>query len=128
MKSSNATSRPFPPAPLTMMMLGSAPARPSPMRSYTDVPPPSHAAPEGPPPRYPHVRAALNALARQHKPRDAADDDEATSPRVGAETHSAVVALLEDEDDEQLQAVLRETFGVPNHEVVGITDRAVAAH
>jgi hypothetical protein len=111
------------PFDLAATMLASMPARPSPMRSFTDFPTPTPTPmAEGPPPRFPHVRAALNSLARQHKPLDpddaaAAGDDDAASPRVSADTLAAAVGLLEDEDEDGLQALLRATFGLAPDEV-----------
>jgi hypothetical protein len=109
----------FPPlrscARLDFAMLASVSSRPPPMRSFTDAPTPTP-PPEGPPPRFPHVRAALNALAKQHKPLET-DDDEVDHSRVSNDLLNQIAALLEEEDDEGLQTALKETFGVPSDEV-----------
>jgi hypothetical protein len=100
-------------------MLANVPSRPPPVRSFTDAPTPSHAPPEGPPPRYPHVRATLNALAKIHKPleHDSDDDELADHTRVTTDSLTVFTGLLEEENDEGLQTALKDMFGVPEDEV-----------
>lgn len=85
---------------------------------------------EGPMPRFPHVRAALSAIAKQYKPTEL--DDEAGGDdlnRVNTATVSKVVNLLEEEDEDQLQALLKETYAIlDDTEVCLATDQVEETH
>jgi hypothetical protein len=74
---------------------------------------------------FPHTRAQLSAIARQYKPlpSDAYDpepDDDIS--RVSAEFVEQVVALLVDEREDELKAVLKSTYGMDD-EMVGVRSR-----
>jgi hypothetical protein len=66
------------------------------------------------PPRFPHTRAQLTAIARQYRPLDNYDDDnEDDSSRVTSTLVARVASLLDAEREEDLKTLLKETFG-PN--------------
>ena len=66
------------------------------------------------PPRFPHTRAQLTAIARQYRPLDNYDDDnEDDSGRVTSSLVARVASLLDAEREEDLKNLLKETFG-PN--------------
>lgn len=72
-------------------------------------------------PKFPHTRAQLAAIARLHKP------DSFTGDPEGGELSSAnsslvarVVNLLDDEREDELKGLLRETFGPIGSEEVRI--------
>ena len=70
-------------------------------------------------PRYPHTRAQLSSLARQYKPLDNVDSDLEIDdiPRVSSSFVKRVVAMLIDEREDDLQTLLRESFGM-DHQTV----------
>lgn len=88
--------------------------------------------PNGPeirPPKYPHTRAQLSALARQFKPVDSFDSDIEGDdiPRVSSSFVNRVVAMLVDEREDDLQALLTDAFGM-DHETVRCCRAALAGY
>ncbi|ESK97727.1 zinc finger ccch type domain containing protein [Moniliophthora roreri MCA 2997] len=72
------------------------------------------------PPKFPHTRAQLAAFARQHKPSDSYDSDaEALDDlgRVSSSFVNKVVSLLGDEREDELKALLKETYGFDDQSV-----------
>lgn len=69
--------------------------------------------------KFPHTRAQLAAIARQHKLADTnepeTDPDELN--RVPTSLVNKVVSLLVDENEDEVKALLKETFDV-DHETV----------
>ncbi|KAF8885020.1 hypothetical protein BD779DRAFT_1801509 [Infundibulicybe gibba] len=65
-------------------------------------------------PKFPHTRAQLSAIARQHKPLDSYDSDAETDDlnRVTSLLVNKVVALLVDEQEDELKILLKETYGI----------------
>ncbi|EKM50388.1 uncharacterized protein PHACADRAFT_152320 [Phanerochaete carnosa HHB-10118-sp] len=73
--------------------------------------------------RFPHTRAQLTAIARQHRPLDNYDDDSDNDPnRVSTALVNKVASLLDAEREEDLKNLLTETFG-PN-----IDDEELTSH
>lgn len=64
------------------------------------------------PPRLPHTRAQLTAIARQYRPLDNYEDDnEEGSNRITSALVARVASLLEAEREEDLKNLLRDSFG-----------------
>lgn len=66
------------------------------------------------PPRFPHTRAQLTAIARQYRPLDNYDDDnddESNPSRITSAFVTRVAALLDSEREEELKTLLKDTFG-----------------
>lgn len=70
------------------------------------------------PQRFPHTRAQLAAIARQHKDSYDSDADDDIGSRLSSEFVSRIVSLLDAEHEEQLKAALRASYP-------GIEDEAV---
>ena len=67
--------------------------------------------------KFPHTRAQLSAIARQYKPLEMYDvnsSDEAGDEfnRVSSSLVNRVVALLVDEQEEDLKTLLKRTYGL----------------
>ena len=64
------------------------------------------------PPRFPHTRAQLTSIARQYRPLDNYDDelDDGTN-RITSAFVARVASLLEDEREDELKTLLKDTFG-----------------
>lgn len=70
-------------------------------------------------PKFPHTRAQLSLIARQHKPLDSVDSDvdgEEFS-RVSPTLVSRVVALLVEEKEDELKVFLKKTYGMDDDTV-----------
>ncbi|KAG6890301.1 hypothetical protein C0995_009507 [Termitomyces sp. Mi166 len=67
-------------------------------------------------PKFPHTRAQLSAIARQHKPLETYDGPDEFN-RVSSSFVNRVVALLVDEQEEELKALLKSTYGVDDETV-----------
>lgn len=64
------------------------------------------------PPRFPHTRAQLTAIARQYRPLDNYEDDhEDGSNRITSALVARVASLLDAEREEDLKNLLRDSFG-----------------
>ncbi|KAF8074760.1 hypothetical protein FPV67DRAFT_1407991 [Lyophyllum atratum] len=65
-------------------------------------------------PKFPHTRAQLSAIARQHKPLDNYDSDADSDEfnRVPSSLVNRVAALLADEQEDELKALLKGTYGM----------------
>ncbi|KAI0788809.1 hypothetical protein C8Q75DRAFT_719055 [Abortiporus biennis] len=64
------------------------------------------------PPRFPHTRAQLVAIARQYRPMDTYDDDDDDSSYlVTSSLVARVAALLDNEREDELKNLLKDTFG-----------------
>lgn len=78
-------------------------------------------------PRFPHTRAQLSSIARQHKPLDTRFDSRVDScdsdvegddaPRVSNSFVNKVVALLDHEHAEELKDLLKETYPMDEESV-----------
>ncbi|KAG6868794.1 hypothetical protein C0993_010424 [Termitomyces sp. T159_Od127] len=70
-------------------------------------------------PKFPHTRAQLSAIARQYKPLETYDNS--TDPdefnRVSSSWVNRVVVLLADEQEEELKALLKGTYGMDDEVV-----------
>ncbi|EGN92263.1 hypothetical protein SERLA73DRAFT_173022 [Serpula lacrymans var. lacrymans S7.3] len=66
--------------------------------------------------RFPHTRAQLSSIARQHKPLEGYDSDAEgdDTTRVSSSLVNKVVALLDGEHEDELKALLKDAFGVDN--------------
>ncbi|KAI0629184.1 hypothetical protein C8Q77DRAFT_1161369 [Trametes polyzona] len=64
------------------------------------------------PPRFPHTRAQLAAIARQYKP-DAYGDAESDVSAISSSFVGRVVGLLDGEREDEVKSLLKDTFG-PN--------------
>lgn len=67
--------------------------------------------------KFPHTRAQLQAIARQH--RDSCDSDAEVEDqgRVDSSMVAKVVALLDQEDEEHLKSFLKDTYTIDNETV-----------
>lgn len=64
------------------------------------------------PPRFPHTRAQLTAIARQYRPLDNYDEEgDDDSGRVSSALVARVASLLDAEHEEELKNLLRDSFG-----------------
>lgn len=72
-------------------------------------------------PKFPHTRAQLSAIARQYKPLDSYDSEAEGDEfgRVSSSFVNRVVAMLVDEQDDELKALLKETYGIDEDTVCG---------
>lgn len=70
-------------------------------------------------PKFPHTRAQLSAIARQHKPLDNYDSDVEGDDfnRVSPSLVRKVVALLDDEHEDELKVLLKKTYGMDDETV-----------
>ncbi|KAG5653332.1 hypothetical protein H0H81_001072 [Sphagnurus paluster] len=70
-------------------------------------------------PKFPHTRAQLSAIARQHKPLDNYDSDADGDDfnRVSSSFVNRVAALLADEQEDELKTVLKSTYGMDDEMV-----------
>jgi hypothetical protein len=59
-----------------------------------------------PPQRFPHIRAQLAAIARQHKENGEIELDDETGARIPSEFLHKVVESLENEREDELKAIL----------------------
>lgn len=64
--------------------------------------------------KFPHTRAQLSAIARQHKPTDNYDSDAENDDynRVSSSLVNRVVLLLTDENEDELKRLLRSLYGM----------------
>jgi len=75
-------------------------------------------------PKFPHTRAQLSAIARQYKPSDGYDGDpDGDDPRVGSALVGRVAVLLDNEHEDELKRLLKDTFGPIDEEEVGVLCR-----
>jgi hypothetical protein len=64
------------------------------------------------PPRFPHTRAQLTAIARQYRPLDNYDDDnDGGSSGISSALVARVASLLDAEREEDIKNLLRDSFG-----------------
>jgi len=63
-----------------------------------------------PPQRFPHIRAQLAAIARQHKESGEVELEDETGARIPSELVHKVVESLDNEREDQLKALLTETY------------------
>lgn len=64
------------------------------------------------PPRFPHTRAQLTAIARQYRPLDNYEDDyEGGSASISSALVARVATLLDAEREEDLKNLIRDSFG-----------------
>jgi hypothetical protein len=75
-------------------------ADPSPIVSSQD----HHGAPQ----KFPHTRAQLSAIARQHGGENDVEDD--TGSRVSSAFLSKIVTLLVEEHEDQLKSALKDSY------------------
>lgn len=70
-------------------------------------------------PKFPHIRAQLSAFARQYKPVDSYDSDAEGDEfgRAPSSLVNRVVALLDDEQEDELKQLLREIYGIDEETV-----------
>jgi len=70
-------------------------------------------------PKFPHTRAQLSSIARQHKPLDNYDTDAEGDDfgRVTSSFVSKVVALLDNEHEDELKALLKDTYAMDDETV-----------
>ena len=81
------------------------------------------------PPRFPHTRAQLTAIARQYRPDSGYDDEfdnDDTSP-VTTALVARVASLLSSEHEDELKTLLKSTFGpgIDDDEVSVLSDLIV---
>jgi hypothetical protein len=67
-------------------------------------------------PKFPHTRAQLSLIARQHKPLDSDVDGDDFS-RVSPTLVSRVVSLLVEEQEDELKAFLKKTYNMDDETV-----------
>jgi len=72
------------------------------------------------PQRFPHIRAQLAAIARQHKESSEIELDDETGARIPSEFVHRVVKSLDNEHEDQLKALLTETHPSMDKESVSI--------
>jgi hypothetical protein len=70
-----------------------------------------------PPPKFPHTRAQLAALAHKFKQPDSLETDVDPEDRVSSSLVNKVVGLLEDDDEDDLKTLLKETFTLDDEAV-----------
>lgn len=71
-----------------------------------------------PPQRFPHLRAQLAAIARQHKESGEIELDDETGSRIPSEFLHNVVESLDGEREEKLKSLLTETYPTMDSESV----------
>lgn len=76
-----------------------------------------------PPQRFPHIRAQLAAIARQHKESSEIELDDETGIRIPSDFLHKVVESLDNEREDELKALLTETHPTMDSESVsaGVT-------
>jgi hypothetical protein len=69
--------------------------------------------------KFPHTRAQLSAIARQHKPLESydADNDGDEYGRISSSLVSKVVTLLDEEQEDELKTLLKDTYGMDDEAV-----------
>lgn len=85
----------------TLLQFGNFSDQSPPITSTTDY--------SQPPQRFPHIRAQLAAIARQHKESSEIELDDETGARIPSEFVHKVVESLDSEREDQLKALLTET-------------------
>ena len=73
-----------------------------------------------PPQRFPHIRAQLAAIARQHKESGEIELDDETGARIPSEFVHKVVESLDNEHEDKLKALLIETHPSMDSESVSV--------
>lgn len=73
-----------------------------------------------PPQRFPHIRAQLAAIARQHKESSEIELDDETGGRIPSEFLHKVVGSLDNESEDELKALLTETYPTIDSESVSV--------
>jgi hypothetical protein len=73
-----------------------------------------------PPQRFPHIRAQLAAIARQHKEAGEIELDDETGARIPSELLHKVVESLDNEREDELKTLLTETHPTMDNESVSI--------
>ena len=73
-----------------------------------------------PPQRFPHIRAQLAAIARQHKEGGEIELDDETGARIPADFVHKVLESLDNEHEDQLKALLTETYPSMDNESVSV--------
>lgn len=73
-----------------------------------------------PPQRFPHIRAQLAAIARQHKDPSGIELDDETGARIPSEFVHKVVESLDNEREDELKALLTETHPSMDSESVSV--------
>lgn len=70
-------------------------------------------------PKFPHTRAQLSLISRQHKPLDSVDSDVDGDDfsRVSPTLVSRVVGFLVEEQEDELKAFLQKTYGMDDDTV-----------
>ena len=71
-----------------------------------------------PPQRFPHIRAQLAAIARQHKDASEIELDDETGARIPSEFVHKIVESLDSEREDELKALLTETYPTMDRESV----------
>jgi hypothetical protein len=71
------------------------------------------------PPRFPHTRAQLSALARQYKPPETYDSDAEGDDfgRVSSFFVAQIVGLIEEDREDELKSLLKETYTMEDETV-----------
>ena len=85
----------------TLLQFGNFSDQSPPITSTTDY--------SQPPQRFPHIRAQLAAIARQHKESSEIELDDETGAQIPSEFVHKVVESLDNEREDQLKALLTET-------------------
>ncbi|KAI0924017.1 hypothetical protein AcV5_009387 [Taiwanofungus camphoratus] len=63
-------------------------------------------------PKFPHTRAQLSAIARHYKPSDFYEGDpDGEDPRISSALVARVAGLLDNEHEDELKSLLKNTFG-----------------
>jgi hypothetical protein len=73
-----------------------------------------------PPQRFPHIRAQLAAIARQHKESNGIELDDETGSRIPSEFVHKVVESLDSEREDELKALLTKTYPTIDSESVSV--------
>lgn len=71
-----------------------------------------------PPQRFPHIRAQLAAITRQHKESGEIELDDETGARIPSEFLHKVVQSLDNEREDELKALLTENYPTMDSESV----------
>ena len=69
------------------------------------------------PTKFPHTRAQLQAIARQHRDSYDSDAEVEDQGRVDSSMVTKVVALLDQEDEEHLKSLLKDMYTIDNETV-----------
>lgn len=94
----------------TLLQFGNFNDQSPPIASTTDY--------SQPPQRFPHIRAQLAAIARQHKESGEIELDDETGARIPSEFVHKVVEALDSEHEDQLKSLLIETYPSMDREFV----------